>query len=69
MLSYRALLSYRVSSRAESPQCDSLMDAMRWGLNELIPDGASVGLIALGKDGAGVGLSNTVMPWASWTED
>ena len=65
----RALLSYRVSRRAESPQCDSLMDAMQWGLNELISDGSSVGLIALGKEGAGVGLSNTVMPWATWTED
>ncbi len=65
----RALLSYRVSRRAESQQCDSLMDAMHWGLNELIPHDAPVGLIALGKEGEGVGLSNTVMPWASWTED
>ena len=45
------------------------MDAMHWGLNELIPHDAPVGLIALGKEGEGVGLSNTVMPWASWTED
>jgi isoaspartyl peptidase/L-asparaginase-like protein (Ntn-hydrolase superfamily) len=65
----RALLSYRVSNRASLPQCDSLMDAMHWGLNELIPEGSSVGLIALGKEGQGFGLSNTVMPWASWIED
>ncbi len=65
----KALLSYRVSNRADSPQCDSLMDAMHWGLDELIPDGASVGLIALDKEGPGVGLSNTVMPWASWIEN
>ncbi|DAC43117.1 MAG: hypothetical protein CMA71_03265 [Euryarchaeota archaeon] len=65
----KALLSYRVSNRVSSSQCDSLMEAMRWGLDELIPNGASVGLIALGNEGPGVGLSNTVMPWASWIED
>ena len=65
----RALLSFRVSSKAGSPECTSLIDALKWGLDNLISDKASVGLIAIGREGPGIGLSNTVMQWASWIED
>ncbi|MEC7744074.1 MAG: isoaspartyl peptidase/L-asparaginase [Candidatus Thermoplasmatota archaeon] len=60
-----ALLSYRVSERALGSN-DPLIEAMSWGISELIEDGVSVGLIALGREGAGVGFSNTDMPWAEW---
>ena len=42
-------------------------DGMQWALDEIVEDGAEVGIIALGSDGEGQGLSNrTNMPWASW---
>ncbi len=65
----RALLSYRVGEMADRDSCQSLKHAMKIGLEKLIPKEASVGLIAMGIDGPGEGLSNTEMPWASWIED
>ena len=65
----RALLSYRVGEMADSDECHSLEDAMKWGLEKLIQGKASVGLIAISSVGPGAGLSNTEMPWASWIED
>ena len=55
----------RVSERALGSN-DPLIEAMSWGISELIENGVSVGLIALGREGAGVGFSNTDMPWAEW---
>tara|TARA_B100000427_G_scaffold210854_1_gene175801 strand:+ start:5763 stop:6554 length:792 start_codon:yes stop_codon:yes gene_type:complete len=60
-----ALLSYRVGERALRDNA-SIQDALSWGISELIDDGVSVGLIALGRDGPGSGFSNTDMPWAEW---
>lgn len=60
-----ALLSYRVSERVLQ-NGDTISEAMSWGISELIEEGVSVGLISLGKDGPGEGLSNTDMPWAEW---
>ena len=60
-----ALLSYKVSERILQ-NGDTLTEAMSWGISELIEEGVSVGLISLGKDGPGEGLSNTDMPWAEW---
>ena len=42
---------------------------MRWGLDTLISPEYSVGLIALGPSGSGIGVSNTDMPWATWEAD
>jgi len=61
----RSLLSYRVHDRVLSKE-STLESAMQWGINELIEDGVSVGLISLALDGEGVGHSNTDMPWATW---
>ena len=62
----KSLLSYRVYERIRSTG-DSLDAAMRWGIDELIDEGISVGLISLGSEGEGRGHSNTDMPWAAWT--
>ena len=61
----RSLLSYRVHDRVLSKEA-TLESAMQWGINELIEDGVSVGLISLALDGGGAGHSNTDMPWAAW---
>ncbi len=61
----RSLLSYRVHDRVLSKEA-TLESAMQWGINELIEDGVSVGLISLASDGGGAGYSNTDMPWAAW---
>ena len=62
----KSLLSYRVYRRIRSTG-DSLDAAMQWGIDELIDEGVSVGLISLGSEGEGRGHSNTDMPWAAWT--
>ena len=62
----RSLLSYRVHDRALSTE-STLKSAMQWGINELIEDGVSVGLISLASEGEGAGHSNTDMPWAAWS--
>lgn len=47
-----------------------LEEAMQWALDETIDDGDEVGIIALGQDGPGFGLSNRPnMPWAAWCAD
>ena len=61
----RSLLRYRVHDRVLSKE-STLESAMQWGINELIEDGVSVGLISLASDGGGAGYSNTDMPWAAW---
>ena len=62
----RSLLSYRVAERIAGGS--GLWDAMRWALDEIVEDGAEVGLIALCSDGEGMGLSNRPnMPWARWS--
>tara|TARA_Y100000588_G_scaffold61076_2_gene60216 strand:+ start:9775 stop:10563 length:789 start_codon:yes stop_codon:yes gene_type:complete len=64
----RALLSYRVADRIASGM--GLEEAMQWALDETIDDGDEVGIIALGQDGPGFGLSNRPnMPWAAWCAD
>ena len=61
----RALLSYRVAERISNGS--KIGEAMQWGLDEAIENDAEVGIIALGPEGSGVGLSNrTNMPWATW---
>jgi|TARA_B100000586_G_scaffold3570_1_gene2415 beta-aspartyl-peptidase (threonine type) len=61
----RSLLSYRVADRIIGGS--RLGDGMQWALDEIVEDGAEVGIIALGSDGEGLGLSNRPnMPWASW---
>ncbi len=62
----RSLLSYRVHDRALSTE-STLESAMRWGIEELIDEGVSVGLISLASEGEGRGHSNTDMPWAAWS--
>ena len=61
----RSLLSYRVHDRVLSTEA-TLELAMQWGIDELIEDGVSVGLISLASEGEGAGHSNTDMPWAAW---
>ena len=64
----RALLSFRVADRAIGG--DGLEESMRWALEETVEEGAEVGIIALGSEGPGIGLSNrTNMPWATWCAD
>ena len=61
----RALISYRAAERFLSGS--SMLESMQWALDELIEEGSEVGLIGLGAEGPGFGLSNrTNMPWASW---
>ena len=61
----RSLLSYRVHDKVLSTE-STLESAMQWGIDELIEDGVSVGLISLALEGEGAGHSNTDMPWATW---
>lgn len=61
----RAMISYRVAERILGGA--DLEESMMWALEECLEDDAEVGIIALGSDGTGHGLSNsTNMPWASW---
>jgi len=61
----RALISYRAAERFLSGF--DMLESMQWALTELIEEGAEVGLIGLGAEGPGTGLSNRAnMPWASW---
>lgn len=61
----RALLSYRVADRILGGA--GLTGAMRWALEEIVESDAEVGIISLGSEGNGVGISNrTNMPWAEW---
>ena len=61
----RSLLSYKVHDKIISTE-STIESAMQWGINELIDDGVSVGLISLALEGEGAGHSNTEMPWAAW---
>jgi isoaspartyl peptidase/L-asparaginase-like protein (Ntn-hydrolase superfamily) len=61
----RALLSNKVYERIKNEEI-SLEDSMEWGIRSLISPEHSVGLIALGPTGAGIGVANTDMPWATW---
>ena len=64
----RALLSFRGAVRAI--RGDGLEESMRWALEETVEEGAEVGIIALGPEGPGIGLSNRPnMPWATWCAD
>lgn len=61
----RGMLSYRVAERILSGE--GLEQSMIWALDNCLEDDAEVGIIALGAEGTGHGLSNsTNMPWASW---
>ena len=62
----RSLLSYRVHDRILSTE-STIDSAMQWGIDELIDDGVSVGLISMGAEGEGSGQSNTDMPWTAWS--
>ena len=63
----RALISFRVAERFLSGS--GMRESMQWALDELVEEGAEVGLIGLGIEGPGFGLSNrTNMPWASWMD-
>lgn len=64
----RALLSYRVADRVIAGS--GLEESMRWALEESVEEDAEVGIIVLGPEGPGVGLSNRPnMPWATWCAD
>ena len=61
----RGLLSYRVAQLILGAQ--ELEGPMMHVLEEHVEEGAEVGLIALGSEGTGFGISNSPnMPWASW---
>ncbi len=60
------LLSYKVLNKIHNSKL-TMPEGMSWGLNEFIEDSISVGLIALGDEGKGYGVSNTDMPWSTWT--
>lgn len=64
----RALLSYKVFEKIKVSKY-SLEESMNWGINKLISSKDSVGLIALGPSGPGLGVSNTDMPWATWEQE
>jgi len=64
----QALLSNRVFERIRNDGV-SLEESMKWGIEHLISPEHSVGLIALGPNGPGVGFANTDMPWATWEAD
>ncbi|MCP2507274.1 MAG: isoaspartyl peptidase/L-asparaginase [Candidatus Thalassarchaeaceae archaeon] len=61
----KKLLSYRVLEKISNSNF-SLIEGMNWGLDELIDNSKSVGLIALKLEGVGMGVANTDMPWSSW---
>tara|TARA_Y100000588_G_scaffold260538_1_gene275132 strand:+ start:9756 stop:10547 length:792 start_codon:yes stop_codon:yes gene_type:complete len=61
----RGMLSYRVAERILGGE--GLEQSMMWALENCLEEDAEVGIIALGEEGTGHGLSNsTNMPWASW---
>tara|TARA_B100000287_G_scaffold417388_1_gene453135 strand:+ start:969 stop:1760 length:792 start_codon:yes stop_codon:yes gene_type:complete len=61
----RGILSYRVAERILAG--NDLEESMIWALDNCVEDGAEVGIIALGSEGTGHGVSNsTNMPWSSW---
>ena len=64
----KKLLSYRVLEKIRISKC-TLSEGITWGLEKFIDDSISVGLIALGDEGKGVGVSNTDMPWSAWLGD
>ena len=64
----RALLSNKVYEKIKD-KTYSLEESMNWGINTLISPEHSVGLIALGPSGRGLGVSNTDMPWATWEQE
>lgn len=61
----KVLLSNRVYEKIKNNNY-SLEKSMKWGIETLIPPEHSVGLIALGPTGSGVGVANSNMPWATW---
>ena len=61
----RGLLSYRVAEKILNGE--NSQDAIRWVLDELVEEGAEVGIIVLESSGPGIGLSNEKnMPWSTW---
>ena len=61
----RGMISLRVADRIL--EGNDLEESMMWALEECLEGGAEVGIIALGSEGTGHGVSNsTNMPWASW---
>ena len=61
----RGMISLRVADRILDG--NDLEESMMWALDECLEGGAEVGIIALGAEGTGHGVSNsTNMPWASW---
>ncbi len=61
----RGMLSYRAAERILSGSTPE--ESIIWVLDECLEEDAEVGIIALGSEGKGYGLSNkTNMPWASW---
>ncbi len=57
------MLSYRVAEEYKKEEYKDLNRSLEYGLSFFEPS-VEVGLIALGKQGLGVGLANTEMPWA-----
>tara|TARA_B100001250_G_scaffold339932_1_gene307441 strand:+ start:825 stop:1160 length:336 start_codon:yes stop_codon:yes gene_type:complete len=64
----RSLLSNKVYEKIKDSTY-SMEESLNWGINELISSEHSVGLIALGPSGPGLGVSNTDMPWATWEQE
>jgi Asparaginase len=61
----RGMISLRVADRILDG--NDLEESMMWALDECLEEGAEVGIIALGAEGTGHGVSNsTNMPWSSW---
>ena len=61
----RGMISLRVADRIL--EGNDLEGSMMWALDECLEEGAEVGIIALGAEGTGHGVSNsTNMPWSSW---
>ena len=61
----RGMISLRVADRILDG--NGLEESMMWALEECLEEDAEVGIIALGAEGTGHGVSNsTNMPWASW---
>tara|TARA_B100000900_G_scaffold156885_1_gene133380 strand:- start:4798 stop:5619 length:822 start_codon:yes stop_codon:yes gene_type:complete len=63
----RTLLSNKVYEKI-SDKTYSIEESLNWGIDNLISPKYSVGLIALGPSGPGLGVSNTDMPWATWEQ-
>ena len=64
----RALLSNKVYEKIKN-KTYSMEESLNWGIDTLISSKHSVGLIALGPSGLGLGVSNTDMPWATWEQE